>query len=150
MEVQAAMAIKNYYAILGVSPQASQEEIKRAYRSLAKQYHPDKNLGDPASEEKLKEINEAYQILGDEGKRREYDLALQRARKHYIFVEDDGMKADSVWHSSRSATDIDLISLLWKLSRSGFYNLRPGSCRRKGFGTGCRGRRRFFFDDVFD
>ena len=150
MEVHTAMAIKDYYALLGVSPQASQEEIKRAYRSLAKRYHPDKNPADPASEEKLKEINEAYQILGDEQKRREYDLALQRARKHYIFVEDESMQADSIWQSSRAATDIDLISLLWKLSRSGLYNLRPGGCRRKGFGRGCRGRRRFFFDDVFD
>jgi len=150
MEMRATMAIKDYYALLGVSPGASQEEIKRAYRSLAKRYHPDKNRGDPASEEKLKEINEAYQILGDRGKRREYDFLFQRPRKHYIFVEDDGMKADPVWQSSQAATDMDLINLLWKLSRSGFYKTRPGNCRRKGFGRGCRGRRRFFFDDVFD
>jgi len=61
---------KDYYKILGVSEDASEEEIKRAYRKLAHQYHPDKKGG---SEARFKEINEAYQTLSDREKRRQYD-----------------------------------------------------------------------------
>lgn len=61
---------KDYYNILGVSREASQEEIKKAYRRLAHQYHPDKGGGD---ETRFKEVNEAYQILGNPGKRAQYD-----------------------------------------------------------------------------
>ncbi len=67
------MEFKDYYAILGVSPDASEEEIKRAFRRLALKYHPDRNPGDKAAEEKFKEINEAYQVLGDPEKRARYD-----------------------------------------------------------------------------
>jgi curved DNA-binding protein len=65
---------KDYYATLGVSKDASAEEIKRAFRKLAIQYHPDKAKGDKRrAEEKFKEINEAYEVLGDPEKRRKYD-----------------------------------------------------------------------------
>ncbi|MEW6610293.1 MAG: molecular chaperone DnaJ [Patescibacteria group bacterium] len=64
------MAKKDYYEILGVSKNASQDEIKKAFRKLAHQYHPDKGGGD---EEKFKEANEAYQVLSDAEKRRQYD-----------------------------------------------------------------------------
>ncbi len=67
------MEYKDYYKILGVDKKASQEEIKRAYRKLAKQYHPDKNPGDKAAEEKFKEINEANEVLSDTEKRARYD-----------------------------------------------------------------------------
>ena len=63
----------DYYKILGVSKNASQEEIKKAYRKLALQYHPDKNKGNKAAEEKFKEINEAYAVLSDKEKRQQYD-----------------------------------------------------------------------------
>jgi len=66
--------MKDYYAVLGVSRNASQEEIKKAYRRLARQYHPDLNRGDQGAAERFKEINEAYEVLGDEEKRRRYDL----------------------------------------------------------------------------
>ncbi len=71
------MRMKDYYSILGVSRNATQEEIKEAYKRLAKQYHPDRNPGDKSAEEKFKEINEAYQVLGDPQKRAQYDRAYQ-------------------------------------------------------------------------
>ena len=64
---------KDYYAILGVSRQATQAEIKKAYRRLAIKYHPDRNPGDKVAEEKFKEAAEAYEILGDPEKRARYD-----------------------------------------------------------------------------
>jgi DnaJ-class molecular chaperone len=68
--------VKDYYMILGVPENASQEDIKNAFRKLAFKYHPDKNPGnEKQAEEKFKEINEAYSILGDAGKRRQYDSA---------------------------------------------------------------------------
>jgi molecular chaperone DnaJ len=66
---------KDFYKVLGVSPSASQSEIKSAYRSKAKDLHPDKNQGDPAREEKFKAVSEAYDILSDSKKRAEYDEA---------------------------------------------------------------------------
>lgn len=68
---------KNYYEILGVSKNATQDEIKSAYRKLAKQYHPDFHPGDAAAAEKFKEINEANAVLSDEEKRKQYDFELE-------------------------------------------------------------------------
>lgn len=64
---------KDPYDILGVARSASQEEIKKAYRKLAKKYHPDVNKGDKAAEEKFKEVSHAYDVLGDADKRKKYD-----------------------------------------------------------------------------
>ena len=64
---------KNYYDILGVSENATEEEIKKAFRTLAKKYHPDRNKGDKTAEDKFKEISEAYDTLSDPKKRQEYD-----------------------------------------------------------------------------
>ena len=67
------MEFKDYYATLGVSKSASEKEIKQAFRKLARKHHPDVNPGDKAAEAKFKEINEAYEVLGDPEKRRKYD-----------------------------------------------------------------------------
>ncbi|MBI4173708.1 MAG: molecular chaperone DnaJ [Candidatus Aenigmarchaeota archaeon] len=67
------MARKDYYEILGVGKQASPEEIKKAFRQLARKWHPDVNPGSKAAEEKFKEINEAFQVLNDPQKRQQYD-----------------------------------------------------------------------------
>ena len=64
---------RDYYAVLGVSSTATQEEIKKAYRRLAKRYHPDANPNDPKVAERFKEISEAYQVVGDAAKRKQYD-----------------------------------------------------------------------------
>ncbi len=67
------MAKRDYYEVLGVPRKASEREIKRVYRKLARKYHPDVNPGDREAEAKFKEITEAYEVLSDPGKRRQYD-----------------------------------------------------------------------------
>lgn len=67
------MEYKDYYQILGVDRNSDEQQIKRAYRKLALKFHPDKNPGDHAAEEKFKEINEAHEVLGDPTKRARYD-----------------------------------------------------------------------------
>lgn len=66
---------KDYYAVLGVSKQSTADEIKKAYRKLARELHPDANPGNARSEDRFKEVSEAYDVLSDERKRREYDEA---------------------------------------------------------------------------
>lgn len=72
-EERSSVEYKDYYATLGVEKTASQDEIKKAYRKLAKKHHPDVNKGNSASEAKFKDIGEAYEVLGDEAKRKKYD-----------------------------------------------------------------------------
>jgi len=76
------MDYKDYYKILGVDKKASQAEIKKRFRKLAIQYHPDKNPDDAKAENRFKEVNEAYEVLGDAEKRRKYD-ELGSNWKHY-------------------------------------------------------------------
>lgn len=71
-------AVKDYYDVLGVAEDASEKEIKKAYRKLAQRYHPDRNPDDPEAEDRFKDVQEAYGVLSDDEKRKEYD----RARKN--------------------------------------------------------------------
>src|SRR5690242_4932345 len=64
---------KDFYAVLGVSASATHDEIKKQYRKMAAKHHPDKNPNDAKAAERFKEISEAYQVLGDEAKRKQYD-----------------------------------------------------------------------------
>jgi len=73
--------MNEYYRTLGVQPGASQDELKKAYRSLAKKYHPDLHPGDREAEARFKEINEAYEVLGDPDKRKEYDTKQQATQR---------------------------------------------------------------------
>jgi len=92
---------KDYYKILDIPEDASYEEIKKAYRTLAFQYHPDRN---PGKEEMMKEINEAYAVLSDERKRKEYDLLRQRygsfAREQFrqTYTEQDIFRGSDMSH----------------------------------------------------
>ena len=93
---------QDLYAVLGVAKTASADDIKKAYRNLAFTYHPDRNPGDKTSEEKFKAINAAYDILGDETKRAQYDrygsfenAAYSQQQKQYAYggrqTNDDDM-----------------------------------------------------------
>jgi len=113
---------KDYYSTLGLRLDSSAEEIKKAYRKFAMQYHPDRNGGNPDGEERLKEINEAYHILGNEEKRRHYDLQYRQPLENYTFFKEN--------------VDHDLINVLRKFSQMGFNTKRTGGCRRRGFGRG--------------
>ena len=72
--------VRNYYEILGVNANAGGEEIKKAYRTLARRYHPDRNPGNKTAEEKFKDINEAYENLSDPSRRAEYDDSRRKKK----------------------------------------------------------------------
>lgn len=81
------MALKNYYTVLGVRQADSADAIKKAYRQLAKKYHPDLNPGDEAAAARMREIGEAWEILGDSEKRKNYDRELsgpERQKKPFV------------------------------------------------------------------
>jgi molecular chaperone DnaJ len=86
----------DYYSVLGVSQDATQKDIKRAFRRLARENHPDANEGDPDAEARFKQVNEAYEVLGDEETRKEYDHARDMGYfvggpgggQQYVRVED--------------------------------------------------------------
>ncbi|HEY89447.1 MAG TPA: J domain-containing protein [Thermoflexia bacterium] len=103
------MEFKDYYQALGVAREAGKAEIKKAYRRLARKYHPDMNAGDKAAEEQFKEINEAYEVLSDPEKRRLYDQF--------------GSQWKQWQRSGRSSEDFD-----W--SQWGGGRARPGGQRR--------------------
>ncbi|MBN1833847.1 MAG: J domain-containing protein [Deltaproteobacteria bacterium] len=125
------MAVKDYYRLLGVEREASSEEIKKAYRKLAMAYHPDRNRDKPGCEELLKDINEAYQVIGDEEKRRQYDLRYQQPFISHVYY--------------REGLSDELIDILRIFSRGSFGMKGLGGCKRRGFGgRGC-GRRKYNF-----
>ena len=88
------MDYKDYYQILGVERSASADDIRKAYRKLAMQYHPDRNPGDKQSEDKFKEINEAYQVLSDKEKRARFD---QLGSAYSNFQQRGGSPSDFDW-----------------------------------------------------
>lgn len=94
------MEFKDYYAALGLAPTAGDKEIKAAYRKLAREYHPDVNPGDKQAEDRFKEINEAYQALGDPEQRRKYD----EMREQYQHWQQRGRgAADFNWNQWQDA-----------------------------------------------
>ncbi|MFY0252472.1 DnaJ C-terminal domain-containing protein [Chitinophaga sp. 30R24] len=88
------MDVKDYYKVLGIEKTATAEQIKKAYRKLAVKYHPDKNPDDKAAEDKFKEINEAYEVLSDEEKRKKYD---QFGENYKYYEQHGGRPEDFDW-----------------------------------------------------
>ena len=101
------MEYKDYYKVLGVARNASTDDIRKAYRKLAMQYHPDRNAGDKQAEERFKEINEAYQVLSDEQKRARYD---QLGSDYSNWQQRGGSPNDFNWGqwTSGSGTRVDM------------------------------------------
>ncbi len=89
--------MENWYQVLGVSSEASEDEIKASYRKLAKKYHPDAHPGDQECEKHFKEISEAYSILSDSKKRKEYDEKF-----HQFSQKKTGTSARGTGHSDTS------------------------------------------------
>ena len=125
------MEQKDYYEILGLDKDAGQKQIKEAYRKLAFKYHPDRNKEHPESAEKMKRINEAYAVLSDPGKRREYDMLRQRV----------GSSAYSQFRKNYSEQDIfsgsDINQIFEEMTRAfGFRNYNE--IFREFYGQGYR------------
>lgn len=91
------VAEKNYYLILGVPPNATSEEIKRSFRTLANKYHPDKNYGDPLAEAAFKELAEAYEVLSDQRKRSAYH-SEKFSSVSYRFQNESALSLSSLFH----------------------------------------------------
>ena len=89
-----AMDYKDYYKVLGVERRASQEEIHKAFKKLARKYHPDLNPDDPKAEEKFKEVSEAHEVIGDPEKRKQYDLLGSRWKHGQRFDPPPGWRVD--------------------------------------------------------
>ena len=136
------MLQKDYYQMLGLNRDASEDEIKRAYRKLALQYHPDHHPDDPKSEEKFKEVSEAYAILSDLKKRKEYDQFGHTGFKRRYTTED-------------IFSDLNFEELFREFA-FGFGNqvFREFFCEKRGRGCGHRRakflRRTFFQEFVQD
>src|SRR5438477_9102457 len=95
------MDFKDYYTMLGVSKTATDAEIKKAYRKLARKYHPDLNPGDKAAEAKFKEVNEANEVLADPDKRRKYDELGSNWR---AYEQSPGAQPQRSWGAPGGAT----------------------------------------------
>ena len=132
----------NYYDLLGVARDASDKDIRQAYRKLARQYHPDVNPGDSGAEDKFKQINEAHEVLSDQEKRRKYDkygdrwmhadqieeAEAQASRRgpggfHFYTGEDFGSPGGGFGFGGFVFNDDDILNSVFD---SGVFNDRPG------------------------
>jgi len=128
------MAKKDYYKLLGIKRNASEQEVKRAYRRLARKHHPDVNPGDKSAETKFKDINEAYEVLSDKENRKKYDQFGDNWHYADQFTQGGNMGQQSVhWDFPSGNQGIhfngdDLESLFGNLfqgARAGTFNRKP-------------------------
>jgi len=120
---------KNYYKTLGLRNSASGEEIKRTYRKLAFKYHPDKNPGNKESEEKFKEINEAYETLSDVEKKQQYDASLKSnvfASETYYGEQNAGSGQNRYYGSWSARYDEETEPYKYEISRTQIFFLAAG------------------------
>lgn len=138
------MSKKDYYEILGVSKSATAEEIKKAYRKVAMQYHPDRNPGDKAAEEKFKEAAEAYEILSDSNKRAQYDRFGHAGMSNAGRGFGGGMSMDDIFSQFGDVFGDDLFGSFFGGSRS-----RSGSQRGRGSrGSNLRVKLKLNFEEI--
>ncbi|EKD84219.1 MAG: DnaJ protein, partial [uncultured bacterium] len=122
--------MKDYYKILEVTESATKEDIKKAFKRLAKKYHPDINKGDNKAEERFKEVSEAYEVLGREDERRKYDAARSgRGSFNFEGFSKEGPFGDFFHSSSGNASD--MFSEI--LKNFNFGSSRDGSTGFSGF-----------------
>jgi len=133
----------DYYKVLGVSKSATQAEIKKAYKRLAKQYHPDRNQGDKAAENRFKEVSEAYQSLSDPEKRKQYDMfgeaGFQGDPGFWGRSQDGGTSGYSTWASNSGDKGFDLKDLFGQIFGGGGGRVRTRADEFAGgnsFGAG--------------
>ena len=115
------MAKRDYYEVLGVNKNATPDEIKKAYRQMAKKYHPDSNSGDKSAEEKFKEVNEANEVLSDANKKAQYDQFGHAAFDPSAGAGGGGFNRGGGYTSySTGGIDIDLDDILGSFFGGGF------------------------------
>lgn len=120
---------KNYYKVLDIKTNARSDEIKKAYRKLVKQFHPDYNPGSDVSQEMLKKINEAYEVLSDTTKRTEYDLFLGINQKPHHIQKENVQKQ---YRQEKVQSHIDIADIFKRYSeKNGWQNFTSISRTRK-------------------
>lgn len=128
------METKDPYRVLGLSGEASQEDIRKAHRTLVRKYHPDTNLEDPRAEERFKEVQQAYELLSNHEKRQEYEKSSRTSPRG----NSGGPGAGAGRRTGGGTTHtVDLSELLGKLANLS----RDGAGRRKGGGFQLRGEK---------
>lgn len=111
------MSQKNYYQLLHVSPQATAQEIKAAYRKLAFQYHPDRNKGNTLTEAVLKEINEAYSVLSNPDKRKKYNTSIAVGNQHSRHQQQAPVTSHTILQQANKLKSFVEKSNIWSLNQ---------------------------------
>ena len=145
---------KDYYDVLGVSKDASQDEIKKAYRKLARANHPDANPNDAEAERRFKEVGEAYSVLSDEAKRREYDEIRRLGASGFAGAPGGGGFPGGGMGGMGDADLGDLLSNLFGQAAGGGAGFsqgpRPGARRRPARGRDLRADVHLTFEDALE